>query len=112
MLAPSGLVRFPCARPAFLDTTMRASLSFKPFALILVAILALAGCNRQPSPNGDTEATLSYWKRLNEERPDFSDLEAASAAWAKAPGDELCKAWRSRSAVEQVQSSPFPWIAR
>ncbi len=71
----------------FLDTTMRASLSFKPLALILVAVLVLVGCERQPSPNGDTEATLSYWKRLNEERPDFSDIEAAAAAWAKAPGD-------------------------
>jgi|GEM_PF-6567652 len=80
-------MRFRCADLTFLDTTMRASLSFKPFALIFVAILVLAGCDRQPSPNGDTEATLSYWKRLNEERPDFSDLEAAAAAWAKAPGD-------------------------
>lgn len=72
---------------------------FKPFALILVAILALAGCDRQPSPNGDTQATLSYWKRLNEERPDFSDLQAASAAWAKAPGDEQVQMFRADGVI-------------
>jgi hypothetical protein len=69
---------------------MNTAIPFRLFLLPLVAILGLGltGCNKNPSAHGDADASLAYWNRLNEDRPDYADVAAAFAGWEFAPGSE------------------------
>lgn len=80
---------------------MNPAMPFRLFLLPIVAILGLSltGCDKKPSAHGDADASLAYWNRLNEERPDSTDIIAASAGWALAPGSERGQLMRMDGAI-------------
>lgn len=80
---------------------MISTRSSRLFLLTYVAILGLglSGCSQQPSLHGDADASLAYWNRLNEERPDTTDITAAGAGWALAARSESADMMRMDGAI-------------